>query len=108
MQIHEREIETQIWEMLRESNSPHNSQLWIIEKRKDNLGKKKYRIVIDNRKLNEFTGTNKYPIPNLNSQFDTPGRAQYFTTLDLAKGFHQIPVREEDRTKTAFSMPSGH
>lgn len=112
-QIHEEEIKHQIGEMIkqkiiRESNSPYNSPLWIVEKKLDNSGKKKYRIVIDYRKLNGFTVDDKYPIPNLNSLLDKLGRAQYFTTLDLAKGFHQIPVREEDRSKTAFSTPFGH
>lgn len=112
-QIHESEINRQIEEMLkqniiRKSNSPYNSPLWIVDKKMDNSGIKKYRIVIDYRKLNEFTVDDKYPIPNLNSLLDRLGRAQYFTTLDLAKGFHQILVREEDRRKTAFSTPSGH
>lgn len=112
-QVHEDEIKRQIKEMLehniiRESNSPYNSPLWIVEKKLDNSGKKKYRIVIDYRKLNEYTIDDRYPIPNLNSLLDKLGRAQYFTILDLAKGFHQIPVREEDRTKTAFSTPFGH
>ncbi|CAK1595080.1 unnamed protein product [Parnassius mnemosyne] len=36
------------------------------------------------------------------------GKCQYFTTLDLASGFHQIPVSSEDAPKTAFSVPQGH
>lgn len=39
---------------------------------------------------------------------DKLGRAQYFSTIDLAKGFHQIFVKGEDRCKTAFSTPYGH
>lgn len=94
--------------IIRKSNSPYNSPLLIVDKKLDNSGIRKYRIVIDYRKLNEFTVDDKYPIPNLNSLLDRLGRAQYFTTLDLARGFHQILVREEDRRKTAFSTPSGH
>lgn len=112
-QIHEKEINRQIKEMLeqniiKKSNSPYNSPLWIVEKKLDNSGSKKFRIVIDYRKLNEFTVDDRFPVPNLNSLLDKLGRSQYFTTLDLAKGFHQILVREEDRPKTAFSTPSGH
>lgn len=112
-QIYENEIQKQIDEMLknniiRESNSPYNSPLWVVEKKMDNSGVKKYRIVIDYRKLNQFTVDDKFPIPNLNCLLDKLGKSQYFTTLDLAKGFYQIPVREEDRKKTAFSTPSGH
>lgn len=46
--IHEQEICDQIDDMLRqgiitESNSPYNSPLWIVPKKVDNSGKKKWR-----------------------------------------------------------------
>lgn len=112
-QIHEDEIRKQIDNMLkhniiRESNSAYNSPLWIVPKKADNSGTKNWRIVIDYRKLNEHTVEDKFPIPNLNSLLDRLGRAQYFSTIDLAKGFHQILLAEEDRKKTAFSTPFGH
>lgn len=112
-QIHEKEVDKQIREMLdqkiiRKSNSPYNSPLWIVPKKSDNSNQKKWRIVIDYRKLNENTIADKFPIPNIDTILDKVGRAQYFTTIDLAKGFHQILVREEDRKKTAFSTPFGH
>ena len=112
-QIHEVEISKQIKEMLkqgiiRESRSPYNSPLWIVPKKTDYSEKKKWRIVIDYRKLNEITVEDKFPIPNIENILDKLGKAQYFTTLDLAKGFHQILVHKEDRAKTAFSTPQGH
>ena len=112
-QIHEKEIDRQIEEMLkqgiiRESNSPYNSPLWIVPKKLDNSLTKKWRIVIDYRKLNEKSIDDKFPIPNIEGILDRLGRAQYFTILDLAKGFHQIMVKDSDQKKTAFSTPSGH
>lgn len=111
--IHEQEIERQIDDMLRqgiitESSSPYNSPLWIVPKKEDNSGIKKWRIVIDYRNLNDNTIADKYPIPNIESILDKLGRAQYFSTIDLAKGFHQIAVKPEHRHKTAFSTPFGH
>lgn len=111
--IHEQEICNQISDMLRqgiitESNSPYNSPLWIVPKKMDSSGEKKWRIVIDYRKLNDITLDDKFPIPNIDTILDKLGRAQYFSTIDLAKGFHQILVKEEDRSKTAFSTPYGH
>ena len=38
----------------------------------------------------------------------TLGKSKYFSTIDCANGFWQIPVREEDRPKTAFSTEYGH
>ncbi|XP_055383292.1 uncharacterized protein LOC129613316 [Condylostylus longicornis] len=103
--IHEIEVERQVKEMITQgivqpSNSAYNSPIWVVPKKMDNSGKPKWRIVVDYRKLNEITMDDKFPIPNMDSLFDKLGRAQYFTTLDLAKGFHQILVDEKDRCHT--------
>lgn len=34
-------------------------------------------------------------------------KAKWFSKLDLAQAFHQLPIKEEDRHKTAFQDPSG-
>lgn len=111
--IHKTEVETQIQEMLRNkiirhSNSPYSAPIWIVPKKVDASGKQKWRLVIDYRKLNEITIDDKYPIPNIDEILDKLGRCQYFTTLDLAKGFHQIEIDEKDVHKTAFSVENGH
>ena len=36
------------------------------------------------------------------------GDSKFFSTLDLSKGFWQIPMRDEDIGKTAFVTPDGH
>ena len=33
--------------------------------------------------------------------------AKYFSTVDLAQGYHQVPLRNEDQEKTAFRSPKG-
>lgn len=109
---HEEEVRRQITEMeqqgiIRKSNSRYSSPLIIIPKKIDNSGKRKYRIVIDYRKLNEVTIDDKFPIFNQNSLLDKLGRAQYFTTIDMSKGYHQISINESDRHKTAFVTPHG-
>lgn len=40
--------------------------------------------------------------------FDKLGRDQYFSTINLARGFQQIEVEEKDINKTAFTIEGGH
>jgi len=39
---------------------------------------------------------------------DQLGRSKYYTTLDLAQGYHQVPMSPPDREKTAFSTDKRH
>lgn len=55
---HKQEVERQVEDMLskriiRPSESPYNSPLWVVPKKADASGTKKWRIVIDFRKINE-------------------------------------------------------
>jgi len=79
-----------------------------VPKKADASGKPKLRVVIDFWKLNELTIGDSFPLPNITDILDQLGNAKYFTTLDLASGYHQIPMAERDRNKTAFSTPYGH
>lgn len=111
--VHKEEVTKQINEMLekniiRPSNSPWSSPIWIVAKKADASGKKKWRLVIDYRKLNEKTIDDRYPLPNISDILDKLGKCQYFTTLDLASGFHQIEMDKRDIPKTAFLVDNGH
>jgi len=64
--------------------------------------------MIDFRALNEKTIGDAYPLPNITEILDQLGSAKYFSTFDLASGFHQIPMHASDAQKTAFSTPHGH
>ncbi|CAD6236937.1 GSCOCG00012487001-RA-CDS [Cotesia congregata] len=65
-------------------------------------------MVIDFRDLNEKIYTNVYPTPNIAKIIDQTGKAVYFSTFDLASGFHQIRIHPDDIHKTAFSTPHQH
>lgn len=111
--IHKEEVQRQINDMLdkgiiRPSSSPWSSPIWIVPKKLDASGQQKWRIVTDFRKLNEKTISDRYPIPNISDILDRLGRAQYFTTLDLASGFHQIEMAKNSIEKTAFTVNNGH
>lgn len=109
---HEEEVRRQIEDMenqgiIRKSNSRYASPIVVVAKKIDNSGQQKFRLCVDYRKLNEITIDDKYPLPNIDSILDKLGRAQYFSSIDLAKGYHQIKVHPADIAKTAFVTPNG-
>jgi len=49
---------------------------------------------------------NAIPLPtDILDQLEKP---KYYSTLDLAPGYHQVPMNPADRRKTAFSTDKGH
>ena len=62
-------------------------------------------MCVDYRKLNAKTINDAYPLPRIEESFDALQGASWFSTLDLASGFNQIGVTEEDKAKTAFITP---
>lgn len=111
--VHQKEVKSQVEKMLNEniirhSTSPWSSPIWVVPKKTDASGKQKWRVVIDYRKLNDITIGDSYPLPNITDILDKLGHSIYFTTLDLASGFHQIELEPKDIPKTAFNTPYGH
>lgn len=87
--VERQEIQRQINKLLdqdiiRHSHSPWSAPIFIVSKKPDAANNKKWRLIIDYRKLNEKTIKDKYPMPNITDVLDRIGRAKYFTALDLA------------------------
>ena len=57
-----------------------------------------------------LTVKNKVCLPNVKDLFDVVQGSIFFSKLDLASGYHQGRIREEDIHKTAISCstPLGH
>lgn len=94
--------------IIEQSNSPYNAPLLLVPKKNDKDEQTKWRVVVDFRKINEITIADAYPLPNITEILDQLGRSKYFTTLDLASGYHQIPMHPDDKEKTAFSTNMSH
>jgi len=71
--------------------------LLVVPKKPGITGKIKYRVWVNFRKLNHVTVGNAFP-----------SKSKYYSTLDLAQGYHQVPVNAADREKMAFFTDKGH
>ena len=89
-------------EVIRESSSPYASPIVLVRKKDGSL-----RLCVDYRLLNSKTRKDAFPLPRIEESLDALSGAQWFSTLDLASGYNQVPVTEEDRPKTAFCTPFG-
>jgi len=88
---------------MQKSKSPYNNPIWVVDKKgTKETSKRKMRLALDFRKLNEKTIPDRYPMPNISMILGNLGKAKYFTTLDLKSGYHQITLAERDREKTFF------
>ncbi|KAK5862983.1 hypothetical protein PBY51_000047 [Eleginops maclovinus] len=65
------------------------------------------RFCVDYRRVNEVSKFDAYPMPRVDELLDRLGTARFYTTLDLTKGYWQIPLSPESKEKTAFSTPYG-
>jgi Reverse transcriptase (RNA-dependent DNA polymerase)/RNase H-like domain found in reverse transcriptase len=87
---------------IRESYSPWASPVTLAGKKSGN-----YRFCIDYRKLNKVTKSDAYPLPRIDELLERYETARWFTSLDLAAGYHQVEMEEEDKEKTAFICSRG-
>lgn len=67
----------------------------------------KLRFFVDYRKLNELTIKDSYLLPRMDECIDSLCEAKVFKTLDAYSGYWQIPIRKEDKAKTAFVCHAG-
>ena len=89
--------------IVRPSVSPWNAPLVVVPKKNGDI-----RLTVDYRKLNSITKRPVFPMPDSRALLDTLSGSSYFTTLDLSSGYYNIPMKEEDIQKTAFSTRHNH
>ncbi len=91
-------IEEEVQEMLRlgviePSRSPWSSPIVMVPKPDGTL-----RFCNDFRQLNEVSEFDGYPMPRVDELLDRLGGTRYISTLDLTKGYWQVPLTEQRLT----------
>ena len=64
------------------SDSPWSSPVVLVRKKDGTI-----RFCVDNRRLNNVTIKDAYPLPNIEDAVNTLSGSKYFCTLDLASGY---------------------
>ena len=62
--------------MIQHSSSPCNSSILNVPKKLDSSGKRKWRVVVDFRKLNDVTVGDSFPIPVISDALDSLGKSK--------------------------------
>lgn len=88
--------------IIRKSSSPWASPIVLVRQKNG-----KVRPCVDYRQLNTVTQKDAFPLPRIQDCLDAVAKSTLFSTFYLTSGYHQIPVKEEDISKTAFVTKCG-
>ena len=83
------------------SNSPWCSTVVLVRKKDGSL-----RCCIDFRRLNALTVKDSHPLPHICETLESLAGAAHYSTFDLNSGFWQVPMDEESKQYTAFTLGS--
>ena len=86
-------------DIIESSTSPYNSPLICVTKKSGEC-----RPVIDFRTLNNNIVPECYPLPRIDEILYGLRGAKIFTSLDLRSAFHQVPLSDESKELTAFTL----
>ena len=95
-------VENELQEMQRCGIISPLSSEWVLPVVLVNKKDGTVRFCVNYRRVNAASTAETYPLPRIDDIIDQIGRVQYLTTIDLMKGYWQVPVASEDHHKTAF------
>ena len=87
-------------DVIEPSNSDWSNPVVMIKKPNG-----KYRFCLDFKKINKITIKYLYPIPIMEEILNALKSAKYISEIDLRSAYHQIPLEEESRKITVFTVP---
>lgn len=92
--------------IIRPSVSPYNSPLVVVKKKGHTEEKPNWRICVDLRNINKHVQKSFFQIPSIHAIIQEVKKGSWFSTLDLASGYLQVELMEEDRQKISFTLNS--
>ena len=87
--------------VIRPSNSPWCNAIVLVRKKDGSL-----RFCINFRRLNALTVKDSHPLPHICETLESLAGTAHYTTIDMNSGFWQVPMDEESKQYTAFSLGS--
>ena len=88
--------------VIEESHSEWSAPIVLVKKKDGTL-----RLCVDYCQLNSISVMDAYPMPRIDELIDRLGQAKFISTMDLNRGYWQVPMAEEAKAKTAFVTPFG-
>lgn len=82
--------------VIEESKSAWSSPIILTDKPDNTV-----HLCNDLRKVNQVSEFDAYPMPRVDELIESLGNARFITTLDLTKGYWQVPLSAGSRENTA-------
>src|ERR1044071_6166821 len=94
-------------EVIERSRSVYTVNVVVVGK-KDEDDEEMDHFCVNFGLLNRKTLIDRYPLPIISELLRLFVGCKYYTVIDLKAAYWQVPVRKQDREKTAFRTSSGH
>ena len=102
-QVAEKEVQRMLdMGIIEPSTSPWSSPIVLVNKKTGDV-----RFCIDFRKVNDVTKKDSFPLPRVDDSLTRLSGSSWFSTMDLASGYWQVAMDEQDAEKTAFITENG-
>ena len=87
--------------VIRPSNSPWCNAVVLVRKKDGSL-----HFCINFRRLNSLTVKDSHPLPHICKTLESLVGAAHYTTIDMNLGFWQVPMDDESKQYTTFTLGS--
>lgn len=85
--------------IIRPSQSQYRSPAFLVPKKEGT-----WRLVVNYKKLNDICKHNSIPLPYIDEMATDLRNCVFFSRCDMESGFWQVPMAEESKHLTAFSI----